>query len=120
LTRVLVVEDVSDIRQLVVYALEDEGYEVVEAVDGQAALDLISEQHPDVIILDMSMPVIDGWKFAELYRERYASRAPIIVLTAAHNAAKRAADIDADAYVPKPFTLGALLERVSAMAGRTG
>ena len=115
MTRVLVVDDEVDIRQVLVYVLLDEGYQVDEAPNGEAALELIERQHPDIIILDMKMPGMDGWEFARLYRERYGNRAPIIVLTAAHDAARRGTDISAEGYVPKPFDLDVLVARVSAL-----
>lgn len=113
--RILVIDDDSSIRQVIAYALGDEGYQVDEASDGQAALELVSQQHPDLILLDMKMPGIDGWAFAKLYRERYSQQAPIIVLTAARDAAQRASDVNATSYVPKPFDLDVLLERVSTV-----
>lgn len=116
MTRVLVIDDDPGIRRLISYALADEGYTVDEAAEGKAALELVSAQHPDIILLDMKMPGIDGWEFAKLYRERYARQAPIIVLTAAQDAARRSADIDAQAYVSKPFELDDLVARVSAVA----
>lgn len=116
MTRVLVIDDDPHIRSVIWYALKDEGYEIVEASDGQAALELVGEQHPDVILLDMKMPGMDGWEFAKLYRERYDHQTPIIVFTAAPDAAQRAVDINADSYVSKPFDLDDLVERVSAVA----
>jgi two-component system response regulator MprA len=113
--RILVVDDDSSIRQVIAYALGDEGYQVDEASDGEAALASVGRQHPDLILLDMKMPGVDGWEFARLYRERYERVAPIIVLTAARDAAQRASDINAVSYIPKPFDLDALLERISAV-----
>ncbi len=111
--RVLVIDDELSIRQLIAYALIDEGYDVEEASDGQAALALISRRHPDVIILDMRMPGMDGWQFADIYHERYGHRAPIVVITAAQDATRRGEDINAETYVAKPFDLDTLLERVA-------
>jgi DNA-binding response OmpR family regulator len=116
MTRVLVIDDEPSIRQLVVYALSDEGYQVDEAANGAVALEMVNQQHPDIIILDMKMPGIDGWEFARLYRERYDHPAPIIVLTAARDAAQRGADVAAAGYVAKPFDLDVLVEHVSALA----
>ena len=115
--RVLIVEDDPDIRQVVAFVLADEGYEVDEAEEGQAALDLIAAQRPDVILLDMKMPGMDGWDFARRYRERYNRDAPIIVITAAPNAAERGEDVDAEGFVAKPFDLSVLVERVAAAVG---
>ena len=122
MTRILVIDDDPDIRHLITYALRDEGYDTDEASDGRAAMELIDRQHPDIILLDMRMPGMDGWEFAKAYRERYGDRAPIIVLTAAQDAARRAADVDAILYIEKPFDLDHLMEQVSAVAssGSTG
>ena len=117
MARVLVVEDDQSIRELVVYALGDEGYEVDEALDGRSALDLIAQRRPDVIILDMKMPGMDGWEFARIYRQRHGHQTPIIVFTAAADVATRAAEVGAEAFVSKPFDLDALLERVATLAG---
>lgn len=114
--RVLVIDDDPGIRRAIRYALSDEGYQIDEAQDGRAALAAIARRHPDLILLDMKMPGVDGWEFARRYRERYNHRAPIIVLTAAQDAGRRAASIDADGYLAKPFDLDALIERVSATA----
>lgn len=120
MSRILVIDDDSSIRQVIAYALGDEGYQVDEASDGEAALESVGRRHPDLILLDMKMPGVDGWEFARLYRERYERLAPIIVLTAARDAAQRAADVNAVSYVPKPFDLDALLERISAVMSMDG
>ena len=116
--RVLVVDDDDTIRELVQMALADEGYDVVSAPHGAAALDLVGQIDPDVILLDMRMPVMDGWEFARQYRERPGPHAPIIVVTAAVDAADRAAQIGADGYLPKPFELDDLLDLVGQHTGR--
>jgi CheY-like chemotaxis protein len=116
--RVLVVEDDPSIRELVVLALGDEGHEVDEAPDGRTALEVVARRQPDVIVLDMKMPGMDGWQFARTYRERYGARTPIIVFTAATDAAARAAEVGAEAVVAKPFDLEALIERVEAVAAQ--
>lgn len=116
MTRVLVIDDDTSIRQVIAYALADEGYQVDEASDGEAALDLVERQHPDIILLDMKMPGMDGWQFARLYRERYGHQAPIIVLTAAQDAAQRGWDVDAESYVSKPFELEVLVASVTAIS----
>jgi len=64
----------------------------------------------------MKMPGMDGWEFMKRYRAQHDHRAPVIVLTAAHDAARRAADVKAESFLAKPFDLDTLLERVSSMA----
>jgi DNA-binding response OmpR family regulator len=100
---------------VIAYALGDEGYEVDEAPDGRAALELVNRRHPDIIILDMRMPGMDGWEFTRLYNERYGQRASIIVVTAAQDAGQRSSAVNASGYLSKPFDLDVLLEQVSAM-----
>lgn len=120
MTRVLVIDDDPSIRQVIAYALADEGYQVDEASDGEAALDLVGRQHPDIILLDMKMPGMDGWQFARLYREQYGHQAPIIVLTAAQDASQRGWDVSAESYVAKPFEIEVLVAQVSAIAKTAG
>jgi CheY-like chemotaxis protein len=111
--RILLVEDDPGIRDMLVLALSDEGYMIESAPDGAAALEVIAQRPPDVILLDMKMPRMDGWAFAARYEPRLAARAPVIVLTAAQDAAQRAAEVGAAAYLAKPFDLEALLELVA-------
>ncbi len=113
--RVLVIDDDPSIRMVIRYVLGDEGYEVDQAADGQAALESISRQHPDLILLDMKMPAMDGWEFARHYRAQYGHRAPILVLTAAQDPARRGADVGAEDYLSKPFDLDVLVDRISAL-----
>ena len=117
LMRVLVIDDDDSIREFVSLALADEGYDVHSATDGQAALNLIATDPPDLILLDMRMPVMDGWEFARRYRERPGPQAPIVVITAAHEAANRAAQIGAQDHLSKPFKLESLFDLVEKYAG---
>jgi CheY-like chemotaxis protein len=94
-------------------ALTDEGYDVLRAEHGAAALDIIAANgNPSLILLDMRMPVMDGWQFSREYRQLAGPHAPIIVLTAAADAARSAQQIDADDFLPKPFDLEDLLHLV--------
>jgi urea transport system substrate-binding protein len=117
MTRVLVVDDDAAIRRVIAFALSDEGFEVDEARDGRAALEAIERRRPDLILLDMRMPGMDGWEFVKRYRERGRPQAPIIVLTAAQDTAQRGRDVDAAGCLSKPFDLDTLLETVSALVG---
>ena len=115
--RILVVEDDENIRELVDVILSGAGYEVVTAPDGAAALQVIGSTRPDLVLLDMRMPIMDGWEFARQYRARPEPHAPIVVLTAARDAAQRAAEIRANGYLGKPFDMASLLSMVNHHAG---
>ncbi len=110
--RVLVVDDDKGIREFVRTVLAEEGYEVAEATDGQQALERCDRVPPDVILLDMRMPVMDGWEFARTYRQRPGPHAPIVIVTAALDVAKDAKEIGADGFLGKPFQLDDLLQLV--------
>lgn len=113
--RVLVIDDDEHLRRLTSCALEMEGYEVIAAADGLAALQVLEHDAPNVILLDLMMPVMDGRRFSQAYRERPGPHAPIIVLTAAGEAAVGAAEIGAASYLRKPFDLDALLKSVDRL-----
>ena len=113
---VLIVDDDESIREFVELALEDEGYGTLTAIHGRAALDCLQDHRPDVILLDMRMPVMDGWGFARAYRRLPGPHAPIIVMTAALDAAAYSAEIGADGYLAKPFALDDLLDAVGRFA----
>jgi CheY-like chemotaxis protein len=114
---ILVVDDDPAIRELIEQALGDEGYAVLTAEHGAAALQIVASTTPAVILLDMRMPVMDGWTFARQYRAAYQPAAPIVVCTAARDAGERAAQIGADGTLPKPFKLDDLLDTVERFAG---
>ena len=115
---ILVVDDDPGIRGLIDLALSDEGYRVVTATDGAAALEVLAQQLPAIILLDMRMPIMDGWEFARTYRARPGPHAPIVVVTAAREATERAAQIAAEGVLPKPFRLAELLAVVATYAGQ--
>jgi two-component system chemotaxis response regulator CheY len=114
--RVLVVDDDESIRRLIELALTQEGYEVVTAAEGRAALAEAARQPPRLILLDIRMPVLDGWGFARAYRAGPPPHAPIVVLTAARDAAEAAVRIGAEACLAKPFELSALYATVARVA----
>jgi two-component system chemotaxis response regulator CheY len=114
--RVLVVDDDESIRQFIEMALDDDGFEVAVAAEGASALDTAVRFRPHVILLDMRMPGVDGWSFAEAYRESPGPHAPILVLTAARDAESYAAEIGADAFLAKPFDLAELIRKLNALA----
>ena len=111
---ILVVDDEQDLLDLVRLVLEGEGYAVVTVSDGKQALDQVAVAMPDLILLDMKMPVMDGKQFATAFRRMYRDAAPILVVTAADDARKRALDIGAAGWIAKPFELPDLLCAVRA------
>ncbi len=115
---VLVVDDDEDLRDMVRTALERAGYLVATAANGIDALGAIAQQTPSIILLDMRMPVQDGWEFARAYRERHGRLAPILVMTAATDARRRAAEIDAEGWLAKPFTIAELVAAVKKLVAR--
>ena len=116
---VLVVDDDEAMRDVIQWALADEGFAVTAAENGAAALRVIEHTPPCAILLDMRMPVMDGWAFARSYRELSVPHAPVIVLTAARDAAEWAQQIEAAGYLGKPFEVSDLLETVKRHVGRS-
>jgi CheY-like chemotaxis protein len=115
---VLLVEDDAAMRGVLQMALTDEGYVVQVAPNGAEALELAERAQPSVILLDMRMPVMDGWAVARNYRERPGPHAPIVVLTASRKAAEWAAEVAADEFVGKPFDLEEVLKAVERQVHR--
>ncbi len=114
--RVLVVDDDRGIRETLVAALELDGYEVASAADGLVALEMVARAAPAVIILDLMMPKMDGFAFAnELQARGLREKLPLLVLTADGRAREKAARIGADAWLAKPFDLLELLDRVGSL-----
>lgn len=107
-TKVLVVDDDISILDTVTAILGQEGYSVSGASSGEEALALLRTWHPTLVLLDMRMPVMDGWTVARAMREN-GLRVPIVVMTAAENARRWADEIGADAFLAKPFALDDLL-----------
>jgi CheY-like chemotaxis protein len=112
--RVLVVDDEPDIRATVAEMLVLEGYDVEQAANGADALAAIERRTPDLILLDMRMPVLDGWGLAEALRRR-GMRLPIVVMTAARDAHRWADEIAAQGTLAKPFGFEDLIAAVEAM-----
>ncbi|HSN98693.1 MAG TPA: response regulator [Candidatus Nanopelagicales bacterium] len=110
---ILVVDDDVEIREMLRIALTEEGYGVVCAPDGAAALAVLEHETPGVILLDMRMPVMDGWAFARAYAERPGPHAPILVITAAVDAGRWAREIGASAAIAKPFDLNRLIDKIA-------
>jgi DNA-binding response OmpR family regulator len=118
MTRVLIVDDEPAIVRLVRDYLERAGFEVSTAANGEDALHLFAREHPDLVILDLSLPVIDGLDVARAMRR--AGDVPIIMLTARTEEADRVAGLElgADDYVTKPFSAREIVARVRAVLRR--
>ena len=116
--QVLVVDDDRELRDLVTLALLDEGYQVVSASNGAEALQRVQRYRPDIILLDLDMPVMDGPTFAERYHALPGTHAPIVVFTAGGNAQGCAQRIRAAAYVDKPADLWSLANLLRTGAGQ--
>jgi CheY-like chemotaxis protein len=110
--QILIVEDDPAISSLIAMVLEEEGFKVETAANGREALNCLKLCVPDLILLDMKMPVMNGWQFVEEFRIHHDRLIPIVVLTAAEDANKRAQEVQADAALGKPFQLERLLEVV--------
>lgn len=110
---ILIVEDEKDILFTLKEFLESENYNVLVAENGSEAMKLLKNSGiPDLILLDMKMPVMNGWEFAIEFLDKHDHQSPIVVITAAADAEKRAKDISAVGWVEKPFDLDVLLRTI--------
>jgi two-component system response regulator MprA len=109
--RVLVVDDQEAIRDTLQTALDDEGYTVECAANGREALDILARSKPCVILLDLMMPVMDGWAFCEAQR-RSGDRTPVVLLSAAGRLDEQAQELCAAAFIPKPFDLDRVISTI--------
>jgi len=118
--RILVVDDEQALVELVKMRLETNGYEVLSAFDGQEALDKARKEKPDLIILDLMLPKIDGYKVCRMLKfdEKY-KKIPIILFTARAQESdkKMGQDVGADSYIVKPFEPKALLAKIKELTG---
>jgi DNA-binding response OmpR family regulator len=117
--RILVIDDDADIRGLVTELLGRAGHEVEEAADGRLGLRAFHQSHPDLVVLDVSMPELDGWQTLERIRD--LSDVPVLMLTARGDELERVRGLKAgaDDYVVKPFGRQELVARVEALLRRT-
>ncbi|MBU1671254.1 MAG: response regulator transcription factor [Actinobacteria bacterium] len=117
--KILVVDDEKKLVKLVAAYLERDGFEVVPAYDGMSALDLFEKESPDLVVLDIMLPGLDGLEFCR--RVRAHSRTPIIILSARGEEVDRLVGLEmgADDYVTKPFSPRELVARVKAVLRRT-
>jgi DNA-binding response OmpR family regulator len=118
--RILLVDDEQAVQTLLTYPLRKEGYEVVEARDGQEALDRFGEERFDLVVLDIMLPKLDGIEVCRRLRTR--SQVPIIMLTAKGDEIDKVAGLEmgADDYITKPFSVREFRSRVKAALRRGG
>jgi len=110
---IMIIEDDIEILSTVKLFLEFEGYKVVTAPNGFEAMNILKTSGiPNLILLDMKMPIMNGWEFAIEFLDKHDHNAPIVVMTAAADAEQRAKDIHAIGWVAKPFDLDVLLAKV--------
>jgi len=120
--KVLLVEDEEDIREMVHFNLFKERYEVLLASDGQAALDIATNENPDLIVLDVMIPKVDGFEVCRtLKKDIETKKIPIIMLTAKGEEEDviKGLEVGADDYITKPFSPKVLLARIKAVLRRT-
>jgi len=120
--KILIVEDDQMIRNLIRIYLQNEGYEVIEAVDGEMAKDIFLKEHPCLIILDLMLPKISGEEFCEWVKDQERNEVSIIMLSAKVQTADKihGLRLGADDYMTKPFDPEELLAHVEAVLRRTG
>jgi DNA-binding response OmpR family regulator len=106
--RILVVDDERDVRSLVCHILLDQGYEVDQAVDGRDALDKILARAPDLVVLDLMMPELDGWQVMRELKE--LASPPRVVVLSAFGDVKRVTEAGAIGFLAKPFRFAQLVD----------
>lgn len=113
---ILVVEDNEDNLELVCFLLEQAGFEVLQATDGRAGLDLALLHTPDMVLLDMSIPEVDGWKVARQLKDNPETQKIIIVALTGHTAPgdrMRALNAGCDGYISKPLDIPSFTDQVA-------
>lgn len=119
MARIVLVEDEADIAMLVHTKFRNAGHDVTVASDGQAGLAAVLEARPDIVLLDVMMPMMDGYTVCEHIREHFGPVAPpvVVLLSARSQAVDRQRGVDAgcDDYITKPFRPAELLDRVSRL-----
>ena len=111
-TSILVVDDEPQVVWMLQFSLEAEGYQTLSARDGRTALDEVREHHPRVVLLDIMMPVMDGWAFLEELQQIPEDERPRVIVVSARSSLRdraKAAELGADAFVAKPFNVDDLL-----------
>ena len=111
--RVLVIDDDAPMTRMIAMTLRSSGYDVVTATNGRAGLDQVATQHPDVILLDLTMPVMDGREF--YHQLRTAGDATPVIILSAYGAREAQRELQADASMAKPFRPDDLAEKIEGV-----
>lgn len=112
--RVLLVEDDADCREAIEHILREAGYDVVGAENGKVALDRLRDSNPCVIVLDLMMPVMDGWRFrAHQLRDEAVASLPVVIMSGAAQVDERAQQLGVQDYIAKPVEPDQLLDKLS-------
>jgi two-component system, chemotaxis family, chemotaxis protein CheY len=114
---VLVIDDDPDILQTLGLCLSTEGYRVLMAANGKEALHILERERPSVILLDLMMPVMDGWQFVAELEHRGRRDVPLLILSADRAVQGHAAQLRANGHLAKPFDLDELLGKVQQLTG---
>ena len=119
--KVLVADDEPALRKLLKTNMELEGYETLEASNGAEVLECVERDNPDIILLDIMMPVMDGWEVmtALAANPEYSQKVILVSAKASDDAQLQGWELGADEYITKPFDLDSLLQRVRDVAART-
>ena len=121
MSKILLVEDNEMNRDMLARRLERKGFEVVIAIDGRAGIDIASSSNPDIILMDLSLPVIDGWEATRQIKANPATQSiPVIALTAHAMAGdeQKALEAGCDDYDTKPVNLNSLLDKIESLLGK--
>ena len=118
--RVLIVDDDDELAEVLRQALRESGYAVATVRHGAAALDLIGQIQPDLIFLDLTMPIMDGWSFVAQYRRSGKASGRIVLLTGHPHVREISLSLGVDGYVEKPFGLTDVLATLQQQLGGIG
>ncbi len=111
--KVLIADDEKGVRFVIKCTLEKEGYEVIEADDGYEAINLIREEIPDLVILDIQMPLKDGFEVTKIMRgEKETENIPIFISTSADDVKSQFEGLNIQYFIPKPYNVDILIQKV--------
>lgn len=121
-SKILIVDDEVHLARILQFTLERAGYEVITAFDGQEAIKKARDEHPDLVILDLMLPLIDGYKVCNILKnDESIGNIPIIILTARDLAIEKLEEpVEADLLMQKPFNTGNLIESIADLLNGRG